>query len=108
MLYYFACFGHVMACMWCLTARIDVESIPGNAKGWFNLGLIYQYNHTVYDIYRDSFFFTQSTMNGAGPGNIYGSTNLEFFTDSLVNVLGASIFIGFFAEIVTEWTLRNI
>jgi hypothetical protein len=47
-------------------------------------------------------------MNGAGPGNIYATTNLEFFSDSLINVLGASIFNGFFAEIVTEWTLRNI
>jgi hypothetical protein len=94
--------------MWCLTARIDPAASSVLGLGWFHLDLLDKFSHTTYDIYRDALFFVITAMNGGADGWIYGTTNIEFFSGSLVFLLGASLFIGFISQVATEWTLRNI
>ena len=66
--YYFWCFNHFFASLWLFCARIDhVHPQVGDSLhgvGWLVMDKLNLYSHTIYDMYRDSFFFCFSTMNG--------------------------------------------
>ena len=110
--YYFLCFNHLFASFWLFCARIDHVHPPKgdslHGVGWLVMDKLYLYSHTVYDMYRDSLFFSFSTMNNQNWGNIWATTDLEFFIHSIMDIAGASVFIGYFLTFATEWTLRNI
>ena len=53
--------------------------------------------------YVDSFFFVITTFGGAGYGNVIPSTNLEWFIDTFLNLIGSSLFICIFIDFVVEY-----
>lgn len=47
-------------------------------------------------------------MLGCSEGILIATTNLEYVVLAVWFVAGASVLIGYFSWLVTEWTLRNI
>jgi hypothetical protein len=59
------------------------------------------------DKYVDAVFFVVATMTGLGYGNIVPTTELEFFVDMFIMVVGASIYANFFAHFAVTIYNRN-
>lgn len=63
---------------------------------------------TYIERYIESYFFVITTLGGAGFGNVVPSTNLEWFIDTQLNLIGSSLFICIFVDFVTEYQMRNL
>jgi hypothetical protein len=107
-LYYMLCFLHISTCLICLTARIDPKPTAENGLGWFNYIGFNKYPHTIYDIYREALCRSLMAMLGLSDGTIIATTNLEYFVLTCWFVAGASLLIGYFSWLVSEWSLRNL
>jgi hypothetical protein len=58
--------------------------------------------------YIESYYFVLTTFAGAGFGNIVPSTNLEWFIDTFLNLIGSSLFICIFVDFVTEFSMLDL
>ena len=95
----------MIGCIWLVIRRIDP-----NRKNWFVMAKYYgegaTYNVTevkIVEKYVDAVFYVLATMTGLGVpvvgyGNIFPSTNLEYFVDIFIMITGSTIYAGFFAD----------
>jgi len=105
--YYFNAFLHFFTCVWLITGRVDMTKHGGHEEGWFKKAN-FDMNPTYLEMYIESLFFVITDFAGAGYGNIELSTNLEFFIDTFLNLIGSSLFICIFVDFVMEYSMRNL
>ena len=74
---------------------------------WFRLVMYDQYEVPAIQKYIDSVFFVVSSMTGLGFAYIYPRTNLEYASQSLIIVLGVSLYANFFAFFTVTIYNRN-
>lgn len=62
---------------WC--ARVDPEASSINKKGWFFWIGFNDFEHSLYDIYREAFATSTMAMMGLANGAVWATTNIEYF-----------------------------
>jgi len=95
---------HFFTCVWLITGRVDWSR---NEAGWYRMAN-FDKNPTYLEMYIESLYFVITTFAGAGFGNIVPSTNLEWFVDTFLNLIGSSLFICNFVDFVMEYSMRNL
>ena len=96
---------HVLGCFWLFVGRVD----PDKDHGWMNQVGYDVYGDAVpmFQKYIDSTFFVVSSMTGLGFAYIYPRTNLEYMMQSMIMVLGVSLYANFFAFFAVSIYNRN-
>ena len=80
-----------------------IGRVDPDRNNWFVMARYEDHENNVREVssfekYIDSVFYTVATMTGLGYGNIVPSTNLEYFVDIFIMIMGSSIYAGFFAD----------
>ena len=65
-------------------------------------------NPSMLEMYYEAYFFIITTFSGAGFGNVIPSTNCEWFVDTLLNLIGSSLFICIFVDFTMEFSMRDL
>ena len=94
---------HFLACFWLFIGRIGGD----DELSWFRLVMYDQYEVPDIQKYVDSVFFVVSSMTGLGFAYIYPRTNLEYGSQSLIIILGVSLYANFFAFFTVTIYNRN-
>jgi hypothetical protein len=95
---------HFWTCIWLLTGRVDFSR---DVAGWYKMAN-FNLNPTWLEMYIESYYFVLTTFAGAGFGNVVPSTNLEWAVDTIINLVGSSLFICIFVDFVTEFSMRDL
>lgn len=95
---------HFWACVWLITGRVDWSN---DEAGWYKMAKFHM-NPSMLEMYYESYFFIITTFSGAGFGNIIPSTNCEWFVDTLLNLIGSSLFICIFVDFTMEFSMRDL
>jgi hypothetical protein len=95
---------HFWTCIWLLTGRVDFSR---DVAGWYKMAN-FNLNPTWLEMYIESYYFVLTTFAGAGFGNVVPSTNLEWAIDTVINLVGSSLFICIFVDFVTEFSMRDL
>lgn len=95
---------HLLSCFWLFVARVD----PQQDHTWMKLVAYDQYPN-VPDVqkYIDAVVFVISSMTGLGFAMIYPRTDLEYAMQSLIMLLGVSLYANFFAFFAVSIYNRN-
>ena len=96
---------HLLTCFWLFVGRVE----PEQDINWFRLVQYDQYEGQVPQAqkYIDSAFFVVSSMTGLGFAYIYPRTTLEYAMQSLIMLLGVSLYANFFAFFAVTIYNRN-
>ena len=95
---------HFWTCIWLLTGSVDFSR---DVAGWYKMAN-FNLNPTWLEMYIESYYFVLTTFAGAGFGNVVPSTNLEWAIDTVINLVGSSLFICIFVDFVTEFSMRDL
>lgn len=100
---------HMIGCIWLIVGRIDP-----NRTNWFVVAKYTGPNSvgnlrevTPIEKYFDGVFFVVAVMTGLGYGNIVPSTNLEWFVEIFIMIIGSSTYLGFFSDFAVEIYKKN-
>lgn len=94
---------HFLGCFWLFIGRVD----PNQDLNWFRLVEYNLYYVPHIQKYVDSVFFTVSSMTGLGFGYIYPRTNLEYAMQSMLMVVGVSVYANAFGHFAVSIYNRN-